>query len=573
MYKKLISLLIILAFIIQTTGVSYALKPIASAENPVSLETALGNGDNRSYTYSAGNFSVQISNPNANHLNTSEGVISLGMSMQQRLLYPDTSDYPAIIVAPHDAWVGKDGTNLMQIYFSVACNFFIHKRKTTIVCSKNQKERIVRYLELGNPYEMTNAGNYSPGFMAQLLREAIYLADRAEVDGQMKIVAPEVDMIEFALFSEAGETNVGNVNIHNQNDGTFLINDSGEKGTILDGRSLSELDLNFIGVEPISIIPEFGVTFLGTSSGMDANGLSSNQIIWAGEQHILVDVGVSTLSALAALELSPKYITNVVITHLHEDHVAGLLAYLEWCKINSHTINLMMEPGLYELLKEQLYQVLNANLEDVYDIEFTPLVFYKDVQLGKDDTSIDIEVIPAFHGTPGTMLRFNYKGETISHSSDTTFDPIRFKQILDKELPAHIIADLQTKLSVDGTAVSIFGQERIDELTDALFAQNQSGNFPKLVIYEGGNAAPLGQNASNHTTPFTLQTLSEEFQRKVLVNHTAKLPEGTDVFLRHATPMSTYVVIPGKETSAVLTTASESLFRKNATSVTIQHSA
>ncbi|MDP2940095.1 MAG: MBL fold metallo-hydrolase [Candidatus Omnitrophota bacterium] len=548
---KIIFVVIIVIFL--STQVLYSLPSSTETLRPPIGK--LGQMDvflkTRTYSYPAGEFDIRVSNPNNNYYKTSEGGISIGLSMLHRLLYPAKEDYPNIIVAPQGEWVGKDGANLMQIYFAIACNYFIHKRngldnpKTKIVCRADQVERIVEYLKSGNPYDLPNIAGYSAELMRRFQLEAIYLADRAMIGGELQMATPYPDMVEFETFSSTSkEATIGNAAIQDKGDGTFLIKEDGKEKAILDGRNMKELDLQFIGVKPISNIPDFGVTFLGTSSGMDANGLSVSETIWAGNFHILIDPGTSALSALKALGLSPKNMTYLVVTHMHEDHVAGALAYLQWCKDNDHPINLIIEPGIYELFKEQAKQILNTDLNKVYDISAILLKFYEKITLGEGDNKVTIEAIPGFHGTPVMMGRYTYKGKTISHSSDTTFDPTRFEAILRNDIPLPIRHDLLEHAKI-GQDETIFDKSRVTELNEWLFKPNSSGNRPSIVIYEGGTAAPSGENTTNHTTPSDLQKLPEDLQRTIWVNHTAQLPklqEGNKFIFNQAIPMSTLAV-------------------------------
>ncbi|MBV9080485.1 MAG: hypothetical protein JO102_05125, partial [Elusimicrobia bacterium] len=89
--------------------------------------------DRRYFIYPAGDFGVEVINPNRNHARTSEGAVSVGASMLYRQLYPNAEDFPRVVVAPSGPWIGEDGAGLMQLYFLVAANFFIHGRRTTIV--------------------------------------------------------------------------------------------------------------------------------------------------------------------------------------------------------------------------------------------------------------------------------------------------------------------------------------------------------------------------------------------------------------------------------------------------------
>jgi hypothetical protein len=191
---------------------------------------------NRSYVYPAGAIDIRVSNPNNNYCQTSEGAISIGMTMGYRLLFPEASNYPRVIIAPRDEWRGNDGENIMQLYFAIAANFAFHKRKTIIVCQPEQKQRIIRYLELGNPYYLPNIAGYPQELIDRFRREAIYLADRMVIDGKTQMATPFPDMVEFVEFSGRGEANIGTVSIKDQSNGTYVVSDSvRSQEKVLDG--------------------------------------------------------------------------------------------------------------------------------------------------------------------------------------------------------------------------------------------------------------------------------------------------------------------------------------------------
>ncbi|MDD5655095.1 MAG: 6-phosphofructokinase, partial [Candidatus Omnitrophica bacterium] len=498
----------------------------------------------REYLYPAGDLYVRVSDPNNNCYMTSQGVISVGISALHRLLYPYAEDYPGIIIAPRGEWTGRDGSNIMQLYHAILCNFMIHKRngvdypKARIVCRQDQAERIKGYLKSANPSYLPNEAGYPQGLIDRFNREAVYLADRAVVDGETTMISA-LDMIEFEIFSQIGEAKLGDIVIFDRKDGTFVIYDRKKEVSILDGRNIRELALEFIGVRPVVEHPEFGVSFLGTSSGFDSEGIASNHIIWAGKQHILVDATAATMSIISGLKLSPARITHVLMTHVHEDHVAGALGYFRWCKENDQPIRLIAEPGIYKLFKEQAKQILDGELDGIYDLELIPLKFYSEpVILGDGDEKVIIETAPAFHTTPVSMLRFTYKGRTISCSGDTAFDPIRFGQIVDNNIPGYIREDLRRET---GSDEPVFDKKRATELKEFLFRDNASGKTPSIIIHDAASDNALGRDDSSHTTPFSLDNLPERIQKKMMVNHTAKLPsaKGVQFEFNQAIPMTT----------------------------------
>jgi hypothetical protein len=215
---------------------------------------------------------------------------------------------------------------------------------------------------------LPNEAGYSSEFINQLRREAIVLADRTPIDGKQHIVSPAAirensfelaTMVDFKVFKD-GVAQIGDVTIADQKDGTLKVVD-GDTETLLDGSRLREIDVKLDGIAPLQTAPRFGVTFLGTSGGLDANGLASNQIIWADHQGILVDAGPAAVAALDALRITAKDMGYVALTHLHEDHVAGMLAMFAWLKKNGQPIKLLVEPGIFKLFKEQLESLLSGS--------------------------------------------------------------------------------------------------------------------------------------------------------------------------------------------------------------------
>ncbi len=85
--------------------------------------------------------------------------------------------------------------------------------------------------------------------------------------------------------------------------------------------------------------PSFGVTFIGTSHGFDGAGHTTGFIIWIGSRGILVDPPVCTSEFLIRNRIHPSLIRDVILTHLHADHAAGVspLALQHPYRLTVHT--------------------------------------------------------------------------------------------------------------------------------------------------------------------------------------------------------------------------------------------
>lgn len=76
------------------------------------------------------------------------------------------------------------------------------------------------------------------------------------------------------------------------------------------------------------------LTVIGCSSGNPHPRLAcSCYLLQAGRQRILFDIGDGANSAMKRLDLDPRRINAVVISHLHADHVMGLPLFIQWSYI------------------------------------------------------------------------------------------------------------------------------------------------------------------------------------------------------------------------------------------------
>ncbi len=509
----------------------------------------------RTFNYPAGKFNAIVKNLDQNQVSTSEGMISVGMSMLNRNLANGEADkFPNIFLTPVGPWTAEDGSSLVQFYFAVAANWNFHKRKTKIIVKdQSERDRIYRYLQLGNPYELPKVPGYEydDTWYQRFRREAIALADRGEIDGKLQIITPEDHMVEFVIMKE-DTAQIGDVTITlDREKKTYGIKD---KGTVteLAGANLKGFDVKVDQVQPLIEKPEFGLTLLGTSGGMDINGLTSNAIVWAGKKGILQDAGAPTVSLLTSLGITPKDIDSLIITHMHEDHVAGALQFFEWMKAGNKELNLIIEPGIYQFFKEQMELILKDKLENVYpNIRFVPSKFYEEVVLGDGEDEIRFKAIPAFHGTPTASYRIDFRGKAISLSSDTTIAPLRLDAFSKAGLPGirdEIKEDLK-KLSDWKEDQALFAEDRRNEIQTKLF-EAAAGIKPSYVLMEAGYGKPTAiTDLTNHTYAGDLKIYPKADQELIVTNHASGLPANEILPFQHAVPLQTLWVLPKRSES------------------------
>lgn len=71
------------------------------------------------------------------------------------------------------------------------------------------------------------------------------------------------------------------------------------------------------------------VTFLGTGVSVPFEGRAQSSILIESDVKVLVDCGIGTLLRLEQLQISPKEIDTIIITHHHLDHNGDLLNILK----------------------------------------------------------------------------------------------------------------------------------------------------------------------------------------------------------------------------------------------------
>ena len=72
-------------------------------------------------------------------------------------------------------------------------------------------------------------------------------------------------------------------------------------------------------------LPEYAVTFLGTSAAVPGVARDTTSLCLTGPKDLLlIDCGGSPVQKLRRIGLDPRHLTAIVITHTHPDHAYGL---------------------------------------------------------------------------------------------------------------------------------------------------------------------------------------------------------------------------------------------------------
>jgi CRP-like cAMP-binding protein/ribonuclease BN (tRNA processing enzyme) len=227
---------------------------------------------------------------------------------------------------------------------------------------------------------------------------------------------------------------------------------------------------------------EITLQFIGGSDGFDPEGITTCFLAYFGatgdDTATLFDVAAYLRVRLGNLGISPSQLSEVFISHVHEDHIAGLpeLLLMGGCRvriITSHTIyrSLLRVLGAMMALPEEEVAVL---------FDFRPLEPEKPLQIdGKK-----FEAIYAIHTIPTLAVRVN----GLCYSGDMRYDEDWFDELEER---------------------GILSQTRKQELSE--FAKGT-----KILVQDAGGGAI-------HTSPTSdvLNSLASK-SKHIILTHTPK---------------------------------------------------
>lgn len=396
---------------------------------------------------------------------------------------------PRIFVLMEKMFDWKKGISFAEVEFPLYFNFFIKKRKTTIICRENQIDRIKKMLQeaVFGPVEINLEEDYNDicitCVIPEIKKEMDYFRNNLKLS----------DLADFMIF-ENNTAKIDNLEISINRLNEFELYHSGEKLATVPG-DFSYKPTYLLGErlpEPY-FPPLFSITCLGPSHGFDPEENTSGYVIWLNHHGIMVDPPVNSTEWLEDSNVNPKLIDSIILTHCHADHDAGTFQkILKEGRITIYSTKTVIMSFIRKY----------ASLSNVSENQLLNLFEFNQIKVGKPVFihGGKFEMFYTLHSIPTLGFKMEFQDQTFVYSSDHNNDP----QVHDTLLEKGIIKEARYR---------------------------EFRNFPwdSRVIYHESGVPPL------HTPIVFLKTLPEEIQKKTVVYHIAKKDFPSDTSLSLAT--------------------------------------
>jgi CRP-like cAMP-binding protein/glyoxylase-like metal-dependent hydrolase (beta-lactamase superfamily II) len=361
---------------------------------------------------------------------TSAGLIQFGIPPEtvKDSMAPGR-EVPTFYVVPHERFDRRRGINVSEVEFPAYYNFFILKRRVSLIVeSKDVEDRIRRVFQetlfgpTSYPGESEFAEDYPRAQRPDLQKESDFF--RTGPKGRM-----EVDtLLSFITFDAEGRVKVSDqVSIERlANEEGYVVRDGSSEVARVPARvALAErrevTALPQTTFEP----PAFGMTVLGSSHGFDPSGKTTGFVLWINHRGILVDPPVDSTELLRQNGVAPKLIDGVILSHCHADHDSGTFQkILEEGRVVLYTTPCVLGCFLRK------YGALSGLDEDFLRRTFV----FRPVKIGAPIRvhGAELQFFYTLHSIPTVGFEAFYGGKSLVFSADTLYDPARIQELADK---------------------------------------------------------------------------------------------------------------------------------------------
>lgn len=178
------------------------------------------------------------------------------------------------------------------------------------------------------------------------------------------------------------------------------------------------------------------IEVLGIGDAFTARRYNTSFLL-RSERAFLIDAPPGLFRILAERNIDRREVNDVILTHLHADHVSGLETLALWKKYaEQKRIRLYTSPQVFEqftahffgkfrdTFSPDLENIVSPSLEDY--IEFIPLA---EGEANSLDSSVALEIRHNWHPIPTLGLKFLAFGAAIGISGDTCYRPSLLRRL------------------------------------------------------------------------------------------------------------------------------------------------
>ncbi|ACL25462.1 cyclic nucleotide-binding domain-containing protein [Chloroflexus aggregans] len=381
---------------------------------------------------------------------------------------------PTYVLLPPDAPAGSElgsrgfvrrGINYASVEFLIYAGFFGQRRRITLITvTQAQAERLSILLRetFSGPPEPSEWPN------DWLKRECEAVAFYPPL-GRV----PTIDDMIKIVSLEAGGGDLGPTQIVYDDD-TFLFLENGQEVARIP-TAITSVALPLTVAPPQPLLRQtITLQFIGGSDGFDPTGITTCFLAYLGTgQPLLFDAAAYLNVRLAYLGLSPRQIDLVVISHLHEDHIAGLP---ELILTGGKRVRLVTAQPIYRSLLRVLGAMLDlapAAVAELFD--FFPL----DPGHALEVNGYRFEATYAVHSIPTIAVRVG----GIGYSGDMRYDEAWLEHLYRQgQLSATRLAELRRFAEGAEVLVHDMGGGAVHTTPTAQLLRDLSTKSRRLVL-------------------------------------------------------------------------------------------
>ena len=357
---------------------------------------------------------------------------------------------PKIILIPPDARLGEQlgssgfvhqGINYASVEFMLFINYFVFggQRTHLITATTQQAQRLHKILQetIVGPQEIS--AYYPYPWVERECRAVSYIAS---IDRALEVY----DLVEISALDIGGGVLENGVKILHVDNQYIFTEDDNEIATLPTIIDEAAVPLTIEPPQPV-LRQEITIQFIGSSDGFDPDGTTTCFLAYFGEsgrdQATLFDVAAYIRIRLGNLGISPAQISEVFISHIHEDHIAGLPELL----LSSQRIRVITSDTIYHSLLRLLSAMLNVPEDEVAALfDFFPLQPGHPLLIdGKQ-----FEAIYGIHTIPTIAVKVN----GLCYSGDMRYDEVWFDELVGQGVLSEVRRNEIVKFA-DGTSILV----------------------------------------------------------------------------------------------------------------------